>query len=129
MKMTISKKIIIAAVILGCATAINGYMTFQYTQKVDRNILQVLNIEEPLEDALQEMEINTGRTAESILNYIQNYDNRLEEREQAQTSKSDFETEMTSFLSMAERSQEQQLGQQADVTYSRLFSLGEEIME
>ena len=67
MKLTISRKIIIAAVILGCVTVINGYITFQYTQKVNSNILQVLNIEEPLEDTLQEMEVSTGITAESIL--------------------------------------------------------------
>jgi signal transduction histidine kinase len=129
MKMTIRRKITLAAVILGCVTVINGYITFQYTQKVNSKILQVLNIEEPLEDALQEMEISTGRSAESILNYIQNYENRINEREQAQISKRDFEKEMVSFLSMAERTQEQQLGQLANITYSRFFSIGEEIMK
>jgi len=129
MKLTISRKIIIAAVILGCVTVINGYITFQYTQTVNSNILQVLNIEEPLEDTLQEMEVSTGITAESILNYIQDYENRIYELEQAQISKRDFENEIASFLSMAERTQEQQLGQLANITYSRFFSIGEEMMK
>lgn len=126
MRLTLSRRIIIAAVILSCVTIINGYVTYQYIQSVNSNILQVLNVEEPLEDALQEMEISTGSTAEAVLNYIQDYQQR--HIKTTQDSKSDFERQISAYLAIAERAQEQELGQQVDTLYSQFYAIGQEII-
>jgi len=107
-------------------TIINGYVTYQYIQRVNSNILQVLNVEEPIEDALQEMEISTGSTAEAVLNYIQDYQQR--HINTTQKSKSDFELQISTYLTIAERPQERQLGQQVDILYAQFYAIGQEII-
>jgi signal transduction histidine kinase len=124
--MTLSRRITIAAVILSCVTIINGYVTYQYIRKVNSNILQVLDIEEPLEEALLEMEISTGSTAEAVLNYIQDY--QQDHINTTQDSKSDFDVQIAAFLARAERPQEQQLGQQVNTTYYQFYKIGQEII-
>ena len=93
--MTLSTRIIVVIIILGCVTVANSYVTFQHTQKVNDNILQVLNVDEPLEDTIQEMEISISTTAEAVLNYIQ--DCQSKHITTAENSKTEFEGQVADY--------------------------------
>ncbi len=137
MKMTLSTRIIVVIIILGCVTVANSYVTFQHTQKVNDNILQVLNVDEPLEDTIQEMEISISTTAEAVLNYIQ--DSQSKHITTAENSKTEFEGQIADYLSMAESAQNQitltteferllGAGQKINLDYSQFYETGQEIL-
>mgnify|MGYP006916007973 FL=1 len=71
---------------------------------------QLVEIEEPLEQAILEMEINVGETARAVLDYIRDHEQR--DLDRIKDSERDFERFALVFERLAETGEERALGRQ-----------------
>ena len=49
---------------------LSGFVSLCQIDRIDSALLQIVNVEEPLEEAVLEMEIHAGETARTILHHI-----------------------------------------------------------
>ena len=73
MRLNLSRKILIIAVVLFLVTITSSYVTYQYINRVSKNSIRVLNVELPLEESFLKMEIGLSETTRTVLDYIQDY--------------------------------------------------------
>jgi len=108
------------------ALAAHGLSSHNLIQRINRDLLHLVNVEEPLQEALLEMEINAGETARAVLNSV----NDLEARHllRAHDSEEDFERFAAQFESLTESDQERELGKQVAGLYAEFERLGDEII-
>ncbi len=55
---------------------VSGIISYHHIRQIDHDLRQVVKIEEPLEQAVLEMEINAGETARAVLDYIRDLDTK-----------------------------------------------------
>ncbi len=55
---------------------VSGVISYHHIRQIDHDRRQVVEIEEPLEQAVLEMEINAGETARAVLDYIRDLDTK-----------------------------------------------------
>ena len=104
---------------------VGGLVSFVNTVEIDRKLRQIVEVEEPLEQAVLEMEINAGETALAVLDYIHNFKPHALDR--IKSSKRDFERYAKTFKRLAETEAERKLGRQVAVLYGEFKTLGDEI--
>ena len=105
---------------------INALATYLLLERISSDIRQVAEVEEPLEEAILEMEINAGETALAVLDYIRDHEAR--DRNKAHDSESDFEEYADEYIRLAETFKERQLGRQVISLYLEFKDLGDQIM-
>ena len=86
---------------------------------------QLVEIEEPLEQAILEMEINVGETARAVFDYIGDFEQK--DLDKIKDSERDFERYAKIFERLAETEAERGLGQKVAVLYREFKALGVEI--
>ena len=82
--MTISRKLKLNALLVLPLLVVNVVVGIYLVQRLMSNVRQLAEVEEPLEEAVLEMEINAGETARAVLDYIRDH----EERDITKTSSS-----------------------------------------
>ena len=70
MRMTIAKKLWLSFGILILVLGVSGSISYLQIQKLNQALKLFLSVQEPLEDALLEMEVNIGEGAISILAFV-----------------------------------------------------------
>lgn len=105
---------------------INALAAFLLLERISSDIRQVAEVEEPLEEAILEMEINAGETALAVLDYIRDHEAR--DRNRAHDSESDYEEYADEYIRLAETDEERQLGRQVTALYLEFKDLGDQIM-
>ncbi len=55
---------------------VSGVISYHHIRQIDHDLRQVVEFEEPLEQAVLEMEFNAGETARSVLDYIRDLDTK-----------------------------------------------------
>lgn len=82
MNLTIGRKLALIFGALIFILVLTGFVSYWAVKRINRNVLQLANVEEPLEEALLKVEINVGETARVVLGYLRDRDleRRVEER-------------------------------------------------
>ena len=70
MRMTIAKKLWLSFGILIFVLGVSGSISYLQIQKLNQALKLFLSVQEPLEDALLEMEVNIGEGAISIFAFV-----------------------------------------------------------
>ena len=126
MKITLKNRLLIVAVVLIAVSLTSSVVSYQSGLSINRNILQVLEIEEPLEETLLEMEINTVETSRAVLEYIQ--DNDEEKIASLLRSELEFQRFAIDYLDLADTQQLTAIGHSINASYIEFSSLGHEVI-
>jgi len=126
LRISLSKKVLLAAIILCLVTIVSGVITYQFVNRVSENSLQVLNVELPIEDALLGMDLELSESTRAVLDYVQDYQDRHVRA--LFYSKTDFESNVEQFLSISESDQEIRKCNEAFQLFSDYMDLGNEII-
>ena len=123
--MRITRKLQLNTLIVLALLVLNGVVAVFLVQRMMGDVRQLVEVEEPLEEAVLEMEINVGETARAVLDYIRDHDERDIER--MHDSERDFEHYAKEFERLAETDKERALGRQVAMLYRDFKEQGDEI--
>ena len=126
MKMTIGKKLVLGFSILVLFMAVSGTVSIIMVQRIDAAVVKLAQVEEPLEEAVLEMEINAGETVRGVLDYTRH--RQVEDQQLVDDSTADFHFFAAEFMRLAETDEEKKLGQQAIDRFEELAQVGFELM-
>ena len=124
--MRITRKLQLNTLIVLALLVLNGVVAIVLVQRMMGDVGQLVEVEEPLEEAVLEMEINVGETARAVLDYIRDHEERDIER--MHDSEGDFERYAREFERLAETEDERELGRQVAELYRDFKTLGDEIV-
>ncbi|MCH9053849.1 MAG: MCP four helix bundle domain-containing protein, partial [Proteobacteria bacterium] len=119
-------KLWLAFGLLVLVLGISGLVSYRSIQRIDRNLRQIVAVEEPLEQAVLEMEINAGETARAVLDYVRDLEPK--HIEAMRDSEADFERFAADFERLAETDEERRLGREVAGLYGEFKALGDEIV-
>ncbi len=122
----VAQKLWLAFGLLLLVLVVSGVVSYRYIQQIDRDLRQVVEIEEPLEQAVLEMEINAEETARAVFSYLRNFE--PEDLVVMLDSEVDFEGFAARFERLAETAEEQRLGREVATLYADFKTLGDEIV-
>lgn len=123
--MNIERKLILKVLaVLSLLTVIVGVAIY-YFDRIERDVRQLTEIEEPLQRTILEIEINVVETARAVLHYIQDHDRRF--LDNIADAKLDFDRFAADFLRLAETEQERVLGRQVIGHYQKFKLMGDQI--
>ncbi len=103
-----------------------GVVSLYHIWQIDRDLRQVVEIEEPLEQAVLEMEINAGETARAVLDYVRELETK--HLEEMRDSEANFKHFAARFERLAETDEERRLGRKVAGLYAEFKVLGDEIV-
>ncbi|MCH9052698.1 MAG: HAMP domain-containing protein [Proteobacteria bacterium] len=106
--------------------AVSGVISFQSIQRIDNDLRQIVEIKEPLERAVLEMEINAGETARAVLRYVRELE--TEHLAVMRDAEADFERYAQRFERLAETGEARRLGRKVAGLYAAFKTLGDEIV-
>ena len=110
-----------AAVLVGISGAVGSLMV----QRMIRSVEELANVQEPLEQATREMEINAQETSRAVLDYVRAQEPRFLDR--IQDSERDFERYAAQYDSLAATQEQQRLGERVATRYQNFAARGDEI--
>ena len=123
--MKIGHKLKLNALVVLVLLTLSVAVAIFYFDRMQRDVRQMSEIGEPLEQAVLEMEINVLETARAVLDYIP--DLEQEELDSIIDSERDFERYAQVFKRLAETEEERALGRKVAVLYQEFKTLGDEI--
>ena len=89
---------------------VGGLVSYSFIKQIDRDLRQIVLVEEPLGQAVLEMEINAEETARAVLNYVR--ESEPGHLEMMRDSEADFERFAARFERLAETDEERRLGRE-----------------
>ena len=95
MNMTMGKKLFLGFGILVLFVAVSGAVSIIMVQRIDADVVKLAQVEEPLEQAVLEMEINAGEAVRGVLDYVRH--RQVEDRILVDDSIADFQLFATEF--------------------------------
>ena len=95
MRITIGQKLGISFGAMIFIMVLSGLVSYRMVSRINRDVLKVVEVKEPLEEAVLEMEINVGETGRGVLDYIRDRDPK--HRARVHDSKADFERRTKNF--------------------------------
>ena len=113
-----------AFVVLAFLVAIIAVAVISIVQ-IQKDVRQLAEGEEPLEQAILEMEINVGESARAVLHYLLSPDEQILDR--IRDSERDFARYAEQFERLAETEEERALGRKVAEIYLEFKALGAEI--
>jgi len=123
---TLARKLWMIVGLMVSILSISGVVAYVQIQNIKRSVLQLTRIEEPLEEAILEMEINAGETARAVLNYLRDQDPKHIDK--VYDSEADFELYAAEFEALAETDEERRLGAEVARLYIEFKILGDDII-
>ncbi len=68
--MTIGKKLVLGFSILVLLLVVSGVVSIYMVGRIDASVVKLVEVEEPLEEAVMEMEINAGEAVRGVLERV-----------------------------------------------------------
>ncbi len=127
MKITVGKKLGIGFGVLIFILFIISFISIQVVQQINTDVRKLAEVEEPLEEAALEIEININRSAWEVMNYLIDRDPYHKEQVESAAAKIDLYREK--FLTLAETEEERRLVQDVAKRYNEFKGLSQELME
>ena len=81
MKTAIGRKLALSFTPLIDLMILTGLLSYWMVSRINKDVIHLLEIEEPLEDSLHEMEISVGKMGREVLDYVR--EREVEHRERA----------------------------------------------
>ncbi len=122
----VAAKLWLAFGLLIAILAASGVVARWHIQQIDADLIQIVAVEEPLEQAVLEMEINVGETAAAVFQYVREL--APEHIEAMRDSEADFERFAAAFERLAETDEERRLGREVARLYAEFKELGTAIV-
>ncbi len=117
MRMTIAKKLWLSFGILILVLGVSGSISYLQIQKLNQALREFLSVQEPLEEALLEMEVNIGETAISIFAFVRDGNRiHIENLHQFQEI---FEAFLSNFNALATTASEKKFGRRTKLFFSK----------
>ena len=124
--MTIATKLKLNTLLVLSFLVVNAAVGMYFVQRMMADARQLAEVKESLEQAILEMEINAGETAQAVFDYI--WDHEEKDIEKMHDSERDFERYARQFEQLAETDEERALGLQVAELYRDFKILGDEIV-
>lgn len=126
MRMTIAKKLWLSFGVLIVVLGVSGFVSYLQIHQLNHALEQFLTVQEPLEAALLEMEVNIGETAISIFAFVRD-GNRIH-IENLKRFQKNFDTYFARFNALAKTAPEKEFGRKAIRFLSKQRPLSEKII-
>jgi hypothetical protein len=107
MRLTVSKKIVMALAVVLLAGTLSMLIIYQGLRAVDMAMRELADVKEPISAAAYEMEINVNGIGLGVLKYLEHPDPA--DRELGRDDERDFEHFQTQYLQMAQTQEEREL--------------------
>ena len=107
--------------------SLNIIITIILVNRMMNNTRQLAEIDEPIKEAVLEMEINASETARAVFDYI--WDHEVRDLERMLESEHDFERYYKKFDRLVETEEEKSLGRKVYKLYQDFNRLGHEIID
>ena len=101
---------------------VSGLVAFLQISQIERNVVQLADVQEPLGEALLEMEINVAETARAVLDYT--LDRDAEGKARAHRSAAEFQRFAAEYLRLAQTEEERRLGEEVVGHYTKFWQMG-----
>lgn len=125
-KWKISRQMLAGFGLLIVIVSVITLISYQKIQNIDRDVAQVVDVEQPLERAVLQMEIRAGEVARAVFDYLK--DRTPSDREKARDSMVAFERIAAEYDMLAQTDEKKHLGQEVAKLYKRFEKSGYEIM-
>ncbi|MCP4579708.1 MAG: HAMP domain-containing protein [Deltaproteobacteria bacterium] len=126
MRMTIAKKLWLSFGILILVLGVSGSISYLQIQKLNQALKLFLSVQEPLEDALLEMEVNIGEGAISTFAFVR--DGNRVHIENLDLFQKNFAAFLKKFERFAQTASEKKFGQKVTLFFSEHQTLSREII-
>ncbi len=123
---TVAGKLWVGFGLLILVMALGGAVAYRQILHIEKAVIQVVEVEEPLEQAILEIEINATETARAVLDYV--HELKPETIDRIRDSEADFERFAAQFDRLAETAEERRLGRRVAELYREFKGLGDEII-
>lgn len=123
--MKISTKLKLNSLVVLTLLVLNAVAAVFLVQRMMENVRQLVEVEEPLKEAILEMEINALETAQAVLDFVREH--QVRNIDKMHDSQRDFEGYAKEFERLAGTEQERELGRQVAGLYREFKVLGDEI--
>ncbi|QDT94719.1 ATP-binding protein [Gimesia aquarii] len=115
-KWPISNRLKIAFGLLVLVQVVSGLVTFYQISNINQDISRLVNVEEPLEESILEMEIKAGEIARAVLDYVR--DRNPKDLSKLNISRNGFTKSHIQYQNLASTKQEKILSQKIGTRYS-----------
>ena len=105
----------------------SGSVSYVLVQRITQDVIHMVEIREPLEEAVLEMEINVGETAREVLDFVR--DAEPAHLTRILDSEADFERFAAEYDALAETAEERALGGQVASLYMEFKQLTDDIVQ
>ena len=126
MRITIAKKLWLSFGILILVLGVSGSISYLQIRKLNQTLKLFVSVQEPLEDALLEMEVNIGEGAISIFAFVR--DGERVHIKNLHQFHENFEAFLENFNRFAETASEKKFGQKTTLFFSEHQALSREII-
>lgn len=125
-KMTIRNKLALSFGILILILLITGLVSEVQIDHINKNITKLAKVQEPLQEALLEMEIYTGEIARAVSDYVRNPN--IKDRQRVREVEPVFLFFAAKFIQLAEKEEQAKLVEEVVAIHGEFMRLGYEIM-
>ncbi len=122
----VSRKLWLAFAILMLVMAGGSFVALTLIDRIGAKILHLVEIKQPLEHAILEMEINAGETAKAVLGYVS--DQNPKHYQTIRDSEADFDRFAAEFARLAVTGEGRRLGLDVARRYKEFKVLGRDIV-
>ena len=126
MRITVSKKIVLALAIILLIGTLSMLIIYRGLSVLQQAMHELADIREPISAAAYEMEINVNGIGLGVLKYLDNADQTY--LALIQDDEKDFEHFHTRYLELAQTQEERELGKRIALRYSELKLFGHKLM-
>ena len=123
---TVARRLWLGVGTMAAVLTISGLISYWLVRRVEIDLFRITQVEEPLEEAVLEMEINAGKTAQTVLHHLWTPEHRDIDR--MHDAERNFERFMKEFEQLAETDQQRALGRKVAGIYRDFKRLGDEIV-
>ena len=124
-KWPISNRLKIAFGLLVLVQVVSGLVTFYQISNINQDISRLVNVEEPLEESILEMEIKAGEIARAVLDYVR--DRNPKDLSKLSISRNGFTKSHIKYQNLASTKQEKLLSQKIGTRYSNFNQMATSI--
>ena len=105
---------------------VSGAGALWHIVNIKKAVEQIVAVTEPLKEAILEMEINVGKSARAVLDYVHNQD--AAHLATLRDSEADFKRHAAQFGRLAETAEKRELGDKVATLYAKLKAEGDKIV-
>ncbi len=126
-KWSISDRLKFAFGLLVLIQVVSGIVTWFQISHINQNISQLVNVDEPLEESVLEMEIKAGEIARAVLDYVR--DRNQKHLSKLINSRDGFTDNYLRYQKLANSDDEQILRNKISILYEKYNLMSSEIIE